>query len=421
MSTLPVVRIRRSAPNRPRRRAALLAAVASAGLLAFTLGVVAPAASSTAAGTGARPGVSSAISGLVSKLHHELNASGRYAIFRVNQIALRRLRVIPTTTTTTTTTTLPPHSPRPPNVIQYGDSKSACLYVGSSNWAATLRSAEAATRRIFVCLETFSDAGSTWEQWENPWITGPKYGFTGWVGDNATGRTLIVTQNLIPSSEVNTSDPLAWEGPCASGAFDGQAARLASNLVAAGLGYSVIRLGQEMNGPWEPDFMGTTTAEQSAWAACFASEVGAMRSVRGANFLFDWNVAACSENIPLAGYYPGDAAVDLIGIDVYDIGCPSLPTPSTTSFGALAAEPLGLNVVTAFAALHHKATSLPEWATQVPPKGAGDDGYYVAGIGQYVATNNVAFQSWYDSGDNGVLQLTASNPNSLAAYVAAFG
>ena len=41
----------------------------------------------------------------------------------------------------------------------------------------------------------------------------------------------------------------------------------------AGLGNSVIRLGAEMNGTWETDFVGTTTVEQNLWAKCFANEV----------------------------------------------------------------------------------------------------------------------------------------------------
>jgi beta-mannanase len=233
--------------------------------------------------------------------------------------------------------------------------------------------------------------------------------------------------NLVPNSvdEPNgVPDPSAWEPSCAAGNDNAYAAALAQNLVAAGFGNAVIRLGLEMNGNWEPDFMGTTMTEQQQWAQCFAQEVGAMRSVNGAHFLFDWDPNACVENVPLENFYPGNAAVDIIGVDAYDAYCnptgePSSPGPA--AFSALASEPDGLNAVTAFAAQQGKPMSLPEWGTVAAPTGMGDDGYYVQAIGQWVASNDVAFQSYFDAGDDGVLALDASNPNTLSAYIAAFG
>ena len=76
---------------------------------------------------------------------------------------------------------------------------------------------------------------------------------------------------------------LRWIGrrSCAAGDYDSYATELGTNLVAAGLQNSVIRLGPEMNGTWETDFMGTTTQEQNLWATCFANEVTAMRQAAG--------------------------------------------------------------------------------------------------------------------------------------------
>lgn len=320
-------------------------------------------------------------------------------------------------------------APSASGVVRAGDSKTNCIYVAYADFRfePALTTAEQATGVRFNCLETFVNGTATWAEWETPWVDGPAYGFTSWKAADPGGRTLVLGMNLVPDSvdePSGTPDPSAWEPGCAAGADNAHAAALARNLVAAGFGDAVIRLGFEMNGSWEPDFTGTTPAEQRSWAACFAQEAGAMRAVPGAHFLFDWNPNACVGNFPLSAFYPGNAAVDLVGVDAYDAPCSRAgePTaPGAAAFQALAAEPDGLDAVTAFAARQHKPMSLPEWGTQQAPTGMGDDGTYVRSIGAWVAANDVAFQCYFDRGDDGILTLSAANPNTLHAYATAFG
>jgi beta-mannanase len=179
-----------------------------------------------------------------------------------------------------------------------------------------------------------------------------------------------------------------------------------------------------MNGPWETDWMGPTATEQRQWAEFFDRIVTTMRSVPGAHFLFDWNVNASYEDVSLEKYYPGNADVDIIGIDAYDESAiPLPPVGSSTRWRTLADEPLGLDAVYAFAIAHDKPLSIPEWGTLQPHSGYtyGDDGNYVAHIGQFVATHDVAYQAWYDSGDNYIDTLSPTWPAALAAYNTAFG
>ena len=120
-----------------------------------------------------------------------------------------------------------------------------------------------------------------------------------------------------------------------------------------------------------------------------------MRSVPGAHFLFDWCVNANYRDIPLADFYPGNAYVDIIGIDFYDqtgVSIPAVGQPGR--FQALANEPLGLYAVEAFAAAHNKPLSIPEWGTVTTQ---GDDGAYVTAIGNFVASNDVAYQAWFNA------------------------
>ena len=312
-------------------------------------------------------------------------------------------------------------SVRPVALVQPGDSKTACVSTGSGTWKAGLHAAEQATGMDFQCLETFSDADPTWSQWMDPWITHANSGIPGWVAAAPRQRTLIVSEDLIPQSITNDPDPITWEQPCAAGQFNGYARGFARALVSAGLGWSVIRLGMEANGGWEQDYVGQTSAEQHAWAQCFDQEVTAMRSVRGAHFLFDWNPNACTNALPLSNYYPGNAYVDIIGVDLYNADCTrQLPSPSRWSWHVLYTEPYGLAQITAFAEEKGKPMSIPEWGLVGSSQGIGDDPYYVAGIASYVRTHNVAFQSYFDSGANGILQLGPSVPKALAAYRQAF-
>jgi hypothetical protein len=232
-----------------------------------------------------------------------------------------------------------------------------------------------------------------------------------------TVHQVILTPNLIPTSV--EQDP-HWLTKCAAGYYNVHARLLARNLVNSGFSHSVIRLGAEMNGTWIVGGLGATVVQWHEWAECFAQEVTTMRSVPGSEFLFDWNINANYRNIPLTDFYPGNAYVDIIGIDLYDGSGVHLPRiGSTMRWRVLASEPDGLDAVESFAAAHHKPLSIPEWATVTSQ---GDDPDYVTSMGRFVASHDVSFQCWFDAGDDGIFPLARSrDPRSLAAYIQAFG
>lgn len=304
-------------------------------------------------------------------------------------------------------------SARPGGLVQVGDSKTACIYV---DLGAPLQAAEQATGVNYRCLMAFVTGSSTWAEWEKPWIVQPQFGYLGWLSAAPSARTLVITTNLVPNTVARYPN---WRAAGAAGRYDTYARRLAANLVAAGLGNSVIRLGPEMNGPWEVDWIGTTTLQHEQWARSFAHMVSAMRSVRGAHFLFDWTVNAGYQDIPLLQYYPGNAYVNLVGVDAYDEAPIKLPpVGSPARWTVLVHEPLGLLQIYAFARQHHKPLSIPEWGTLST---YGDDGPYVQAMGAFIATHDVAYQAWYDVGDNHILELQAIQaPRSLAAYRSQF-
>jgi hypothetical protein len=308
-----------------------------------------------------------------------------------------------------------PHSPgRPSGLVRAGNSKTNCIYVALG---AQLRQAEEATGIIYNCIETFSTQALTWSNWVSPWVTKNGFGYNAWLAADPTGHQIILTINVVPS---RVAKHAGWTAECATGEYNMYARELARNLVSTGFGYSVIRLGAEMNGTWNAGSLGETVTEWHQWAQCYAQEVKAMRSIRGAHFLFDWDINAHYRNVPLADFYPGNAYVDIIGIDAYDASSFHLPPISNLArWDVLTAQPAGLNEVQAFAATHGKPLSLPEWATCT---WQGDDGTYVTDMGVFIAKHDVAYQSWFDRGDNGIFRLSqAEAPHSLAAYKEAFG
>lgn len=327
----------------------------------------------------------------------------------------------PTTTTTadappTTTTTTQSTPATAGGLITAGSSRSECLEpyfidTGLAALQAAVTSFDSLTSSTVTCVLAYLNGVSTWADWVNPWITNSGYGYTSWVAEDPQVRQLVLQVDLIPDSLENTNDPLSWEQSCASGNFDSYATQLGTNLVAAGLGDSVIRLGAEMNGTWEADFIGTTTQEQNLWATCFANEVTALRQVAGESFLIDWNPNAAVENIPYANFYPGNAYVDILGLDQYDA---SSQSNSGVTFAQLASEPAGMDNFEAFAAAHGKPMSFPEWGLYASP--AGDDAQFIDGMGSTVENGNFAFEAYYDVGNDGTLQLGSDAPLSTAAF-----
>ncbi len=298
--------------------------------------------------------------------------------------------------------------------------KTPCVYAKHDQ--AKLRKFGQLVGRDFACALVYNNAAPSWSDWESPWFVkhgNPDFNWANWHNARP-GRQLVISQALIPSSV-----PTNWRGRGASGAFDAHARALASNLISAGLGRSIIRLAFEANGPWMIDSIGKTPADRVAWRAYWRRFVLAMRSMPGAHFEFDWTVNAGYRPIPFDDYYPGDDVVDIVGIDAYDSSVSHAAIANATArWRALFNQPSGLGALLAFARQHHKPLSLPEWgltAPGAPMFGAGDDPTYLDGIAMIVRTNVVRYQCYFLSATGGVGMTLESAPESLAAYRRHFG
>lgn len=205
----------------------------------------------------------------------------------------------------------------------------------------------------------------------------------------------------------------------AAGAYDVYFSTLAKALVAGGQESSIIRIGYEFNGssfPWAA--LGQAANFTEYWRRI----VDAMRSVPGANFKFVWN--PYDDNAPsstdLADYYPGNAYVDLIGLDVYSQSVGN-NSDSSSMFRALETNPYGLDWLSSFAARHHKDLVLPQWGIGDAPSqnraaaSQEQDGYaiFVADMLHWIASRDVVEATYWDYGLGAVS--SGSNPKIEAA------
>jgi hypothetical protein len=296
------------------------------------------------------------------------------------------------------------------------DSRRDCVYSGGR--LAVLQTFENLIGRDYDCAMVFNDAAPTWDGWTHPYfdsISHPydDFNWQKWV-QGAPNRQIVITENMFPTSENKTD----WLHRGAAGEFIPYAKQLAANLIAAGMSNAVIRLGHEANGTWYADSIPGDPQGDALWAQFWRNTALAMKSVPGAHFLFDWTIAAMYRNIPLKDFYPGDDAVDIVGIDAYDSGIPT----GVDRWSYLYGRPDGIGDVLRFAQAHGKPLSIPEWGlapTTGNFTGVGDDPAYVNGIANVVRSNRVAYQSYFYREASGTA--LDQSPLSVAAYRAHFG
>src|SRR4030095_3058110 len=131
---------------------------------------------------------------------------------------------------------------------------------------------------------------------------------------------------------------------------------------------TIIRLGWEFNGDWYK----WAAYDPGAFAGCFRKIVGAAEQT-APGLRWDWTVnRGPGQSVRDArDAYPGDAFVDIVGIDSYDIwpGVSDDPSCAVHLNG-----PYGLKFWADFAAQHGKKLSVPEWGVYPGTAQAGQNG-----------------------------------------------
>jgi len=127
-----------------------------------------------------------------------------------------------------------------------------------------------------------------------------------------------------------------------------------------------------------------------------------------------------SDGADYTAFYPDNANVDVIGLDVYGA---KWGTVIPTSSELLAHVQAYLDTLTTFATSKNKPMALGEWANwqtatvgNTTSHGRGDFPEYINQIFDWATAHNVAYLCYFNLSDGGVGQTMANTPLSLAAY-----
>lgn len=205
---------------------------------------------------------------------------------------------------------------------------------------------------------------------------------------------------------------------CANGTYNSYWRQFGSVINSYGLGQSIIRLGWEFNGNW---YVWAAT-NPTTWAKCWRQIVTSARKT-APGLQWDWNVnrGVSSGLADPTQAYPGDAYVNMVGVDSYD-WWPAATTDAGWQTQLNGKQ--GLNYWLAFAEAHGKPLSVPEWGNMTSgTSSGGDDPLFVQDMRAFFATNaaHLSFEANFQgTSTGGNYWLTTTVPNAAAAYQAGF-
>ncbi|CAL9449170.1 glycoside hydrolase family 26 protein [Streptomyces coelicoflavus] len=216
-------------------------------------------------------------------------------------------------------------------------------------------------------------------------------------------RMLVLNVPMMERNEEHLGDGevrrLLRQG--AAGRFDHHFRALAERLVALKVPDTVLVLGWEMNGTTYSHRCGP---DPEAWKTYWNRIVTTMRAVPGQKFRFDFAPSRGRDAVPWTRCYPGDATVDIIGMDSYD-------QPRGMTFDEQVKEPYGLQAHVDFAKAHDKPISYPEWGLFRN----GDNAAYMRGMLAWMDEHKPVYNTVTDYCPHGVWQCD-DNPRSTAVY-----
>ncbi len=219
-----------------------------------------------------------------------------------------------------------------------------------------------------------------------------------------------------------------------NGSNDGAFTVAANYLKNGGYPDAVIRLGWEFDGGWMP---WSSPGNEALWVQAYRHVHDLFRAV-SPGFTFDWNGDSGYLQSQTAAY-PGDAYVDVVGLDVYDkgMGGTTAWNSSTKAWSVPSAAWAKVlpNLVAQrdFAIAHGKPVSYPEWgldgvnATATSYVG-GDDPTFIQGMYNWMTglpasgPGSLKYQSYFneDTADGNHKINMNWFPNASALYRSLF-
>lgn len=285
-----------------------------------------------------------------------------------------------------------------------------------------------------------ADTPNTWPQFEQAVLQSHTNGPPGATMATAWAPLLGTTRQLclaVPACAMGTT----WAQE-AAGVNDAHWSALAGNLVTGGLGSAMLRVGREFNGSWYR--WNVTPGNAAAYRTGYARIVAVMRDA-GFTGQFCWNPSLGQGTFgPSAGAesaWPGDAVVDLIGLDTYDgnwAGGYPAAWDSVTSAqqgkvtDALFTEWDSLRGWHNLALGHRKKLCFPEWGLRLWKDagvyhGGGDNPVLIHAMAEFMKGSGAAMHALWEDSNMGVSDLddhagrAIPVPRARAAFLAEFG
>ncbi len=248
-----------------------------------------------------------------------------------------------------------------PCAVQFG------MYDTNTPWDPTM----ASIRRIDTAIGRHSGIVHWYAQWgdagsgnfaaNQPWMLNAVRNYSS-VG--VTGSTPLITWEAwgpAPMTVANNTFPLT---KIAAGSFDAYIDSWANGLRAYG-GTVLLDFGHEMDGNWYPWGYGVNGNTAAQYIAAFRHVHDRFILANATNVQFVWNPNVWNPaGVDQRTFYPGDAYVDWMAIDVYNWGAAAGGWASLASaLGSMT------NIYTRVAGLSNKPMMLAEWASAEPVAG----------------------------------------------------
>lgn len=199
----------------------------------------------------------------------------------------------------------------------------------------------------------------------------------------------------------------------ASGAYQANYTTMATLLANALPGQSEIyvRMGEEFNGGWMP---WAARGHEQEFIGAYRQFVDAFRAVSD-RFRFEWNVNIGDLGMDPASAYPGDAYVDIVGMDFY-YDSKYMGTDGLAAWNTQVTRKWGLQWLEDFARTHGKPTAYSEWGANI------DSPAYMQRAIQWFTEHGALYNNYWNT--NSAFQGTISYdqyPAMSAVYKALMG
>lgn len=243
----------------------------------------------------------------------------------------------------------------------------------------------------------------------------------GFVTARQSGARVSCAIGMLPKSHDGKKYPGNWK-LAAAGSYDGYYEQYAKKLAATGLTDVICRIGWETNGASRPWFCGTDGA---AFIATWQRIAIILRQYNP-TILTEWcNIKKGAQKTSIMDFYPGDAYVDIFGVNYYD-GWPSLDSQAVWDsqyYSTYKTGPWGIGAWAQEARSRGKLFASSEWGINAGRYNCRDNPLYIENMHQFFVDNMdiLAYENYFNQKYYHQLTPSDRNPMSSAKYKELWG